>query len=350
MSFRARFGFVVLACLALGCVSPLFAQQKGQWVPGQFGLNAGVIPDPGITYANLAVNYSADQLNGPNGNPVKPVTGTYSFWADESIIYYVPDHKFLGGYFMPYIVLTGASGSLVADIPALNLGAGGGGSGFADTYVQPLLIGWHFGKRLDFNAGYAFVAPTGRYSSAPGTTNNVGSGYWGNDLTTNTTFYVTKNKGTSLNLATIYEIHGQRQVNNVLTSMPVNKTPGQAFTMEWGLGQVLPLKKDLSMLAQIGVVGYDQWQVSDNSGTSTLGLPAKLLPYYSVHAIGGQANFILPKKDLVFFLKGYDEYSALARPEGRTFVFGFSYTFRIPKPAPAKSEPAKAAPAKPATP
>jgi hypothetical protein len=32
------------------------AQQKGQWVPGRFGLNAGVILDPGITYANLAVN------------------------------------------------------------------------------------------------------------------------------------------------------------------------------------------------------------------------------------------------------------------------------------------------------
>jgi len=30
-----------------------------QWVPGQFGLNAGAIPDPGITYANMALNYSA---------------------------------------------------------------------------------------------------------------------------------------------------------------------------------------------------------------------------------------------------------------------------------------------------
>ena len=58
----------VLALVVVGCASPLLGQQKGQWVPGQFGLNAGVIPDPGITYANLAVNYSAGQLNGPNGN------------------------------------------------------------------------------------------------------------------------------------------------------------------------------------------------------------------------------------------------------------------------------------------
>ena len=77
-------------CLSLLCSLPALAQQKGQWVPGQFGLNAGVIPDPGFTYANLAVNYSADQLNNASGNPFPHVTGTYSFWVDENIVYYVP--------------------------------------------------------------------------------------------------------------------------------------------------------------------------------------------------------------------------------------------------------------------
>jgi hypothetical protein len=41
---------------------PVVAQQKGQWVPGQYGLNAGGISDPGLTYQNLALNYSASQL------------------------------------------------------------------------------------------------------------------------------------------------------------------------------------------------------------------------------------------------------------------------------------------------
>jgi hypothetical protein len=337
MTFRTGLGIVALACLALGCVSPLSAQQKGQYVPGQFGLNAGVIPDPGITYGNLVVNYSAGQLNNSNGNPIKGVTGTYSFWVDENVFYYVPKHKFLGGYFMPYIVLSGATGDLVAAIPALNLSAGAGGSGFADLYVQPLNLGWHL-KRADVNAGYGFTAPTGRYSSAPGTTNNVGSGYWGNDLTTNTTFYLTKSKGTSANLATVYEIHGQKQITNIKTGLPVNVTPGQAFTMEWGFGQVIPLKKDFSRLAQFGLVGYDQWQVTSNGGSTTLGTQASAIPYYSVHAIGAQANFILPAKDLSFFFKYYDEFRAKAHPEGRTFVFGFSWTLRIPKPEP---EPAK---------
>ena len=106
------------------------------------------------------MNYSASELNGPGGNRIlQNVTGTYSFWADENIIYYVPDHKFLGGYFMPYISINVANGSLVADIadiPGSRQSQRGGIGCLADTYVQPLNLGWHLGKRVDFNAGYSF--------------------------------------------------------------------------------------------------------------------------------------------------------------------------------------------------
>jgi hypothetical protein len=258
MRLRIKVETVVLACMVLLGASSASAQQKGQWVPGQFGLNAGNIPDPGITYANVALNYSASQLNGPNGNPISRLSGTYSFWVDENVIYYVPKYKFLGGYFMPYIALNYANGELVANITGTNLGTGGGGSGFADTFVQPINIGWHFAKRVDFNAGYAFTAPTGRFTQ--GASDNVGSGYWGNDITSNATLYITKNHGTSANLATAWEFeHGRKKGTNI--------NPGRTFTDEWGIGQVLPLKKDMSMLAQLGFVGYDQWQVSNSTGT-----------------------------------------------------------------------------------
>jgi hypothetical protein len=331
--------FLVLALIIVGFASPLLGQQKGQWVPGQFGLNPGVIPDPGITYANMPLNYSASRLNDSNGNHIlQNVTGTYSFWVDENILYYVPAHKFLGGYFMPYISLNWASGSLVADLSleGNNLSAGGGASGFADTYVQPFNLGWHL-KRADVNVGYAFTAPTGRY--AAGASNNVGSGYWGNNITSGTTFYVTKDKGTSVNLATDWEIHGQRQIASTPAGQFSKITPGQAFTDEWGIGQALPLKKDMSQLAQLGFVGYDQWQVTSNGGNylvAGMSAAASGVPYYSVHGIGLQANYILPAKDFVLFFKYYDEISAKARPEGRTFAFGFSWTLKIPKPVPPK--------------
>ncbi len=84
----------MLVCLVAGYVLPLWAQQKGQYVPGQQGLNAGVLPDPGFTYANLAINYSSSQLNNSNNDPIQGITGTYSFWVDENIFYYVPNVNF----------------------------------------------------------------------------------------------------------------------------------------------------------------------------------------------------------------------------------------------------------------
>src|ERR1700733_10839709 len=78
---------VLMVVLIIGTsASPLFGQQKAQWVPGQYGLNAGSIPVPGVTYANIALNYSSDRLNDSNGNRVtQNVNGTYSFWVDENI-------------------------------------------------------------------------------------------------------------------------------------------------------------------------------------------------------------------------------------------------------------------------
>ncbi len=175
-------------------------------------------------------------------------------------------------------------------------------------------------KRADTYLAYAFVAPTGTFF--PGASNNVGSGYWGNHFLSGTTLYLTKNKGTSLNLATDWEFHGQKNGTKM--------TPGEAFTDEWGLGQIVPLKKDFSRLLQLGVIGYDQWQVTANSGT-VAGIPTSGIPFYSVHAVGLQTNFILPPKGLSVFFKYEPEYRAKAHPQGRTIVFGMSWTIRDPK-------------------
>ena len=310
-------GFLSLILVLMSCVLPSLGQQRGQYLPGQYGLNAGlgIQPDPGFTFANITMNYSADSLRNSEGNKI-PVTGTFSIWATENIFMYASTPKILGASFVSMASLNFANGTLAANISP-NLGISGGGEGFADTWVQPVNLAWHL-KRFDTWVGYAFTAPTGKFS--PLALNNVGSGYWGNNFATGTTFYVTKDKGTSLNLATNWEFHGQKR--------DINITPGQAFTDEWGLGQILPLKKDLSRLAQIGVVGFDQWQVSANQGLTAA------FPYYSVHAIGAQGNIILPAKDFAVFFKYYDEYLAKATTQGRTIVFGFSWTLRDPKPKP----------------
>jgi hypothetical protein len=335
MNSGIKFASVVLGCIFCVCGSSALAQQKPQWLPGQIGLNAGILPSPGFTYVNIDVNYDAGTFNGPKGNAI-PATGTYNVWAVENMFIYVPNIKVLGGNLGFNVMFpTYATGSLVADINVVglvNLGGAAGGNGLADLWLQPFTLGWHL-TRWDLQVGDAFMIPTGRYN--PGATNNVGSGYFGNHLQGAATYYITKNKGTSANIFTDWEAHGSR-VGAVSTS----KTPGQAFTMEWGVGQILPVKKDLSQLLQIGLVGYDQWQVTANGGQIPIGstmltLPARLVPYYSVHAIGGQLNYILPAKNFSLFFKGYHEYSASSHTIGNTFVFGGAWTLLIPKPKPA---------------
>jgi Putative MetA-pathway of phenol degradation len=95
-------------------------------------------------------------------------------------------------------------------------------------------MGWHF-SRADFNAGYAFVAPTGRYTA--GASNNVGSGYWGNNITSGTTFYITKNKGTSANLFTDWEIHGSKKVASIRLVRRATSRPGRRSRWSGALGK-----------------------------------------------------------------------------------------------------------------
>ena len=333
---RLQFGsaaIVVTLSVCLGAPS-MSAQQKPQWVPGQVGLNAGIIPSPGFTYVNITMNYNAGAFNDPAGKPI-PVTGKYNVWAIENGFYFVPKQKFIGANIGGMIFFpVPATGSLEADISNPNLpdlSAAGGGSGLADLWIQPIGLGWHK-PRADFQIAEAVMIPSGRYT--PGASNNVGSGYFGNHLQSGWTLYLTKNKGTSANVFTDWEIHGQRAGTN-----NTYKTPGQAFTDEWGLGQVLPLKKNMTQLLQVGVVGYDQWQVTANGGNVALGpiiVPASQIPAYIVHAAGGQASYIAPLKNLVLNFKYYHEYSANAHTLGNTIVFGGSWTRLYPKSQPAK--------------
>jgi len=306
------------------------AQQGGQWLPGQSGLNAGLIPAPGISFISLNVNYSAQTLKDKNGDAL-PVTGSFDVWLVEGGISYVPRKKILGGHYELVVFFPLTNGSVVADLGKLHVN--GGGSGYSDTWVQPLTLGWHF-DRLDTYIGYAFVWPTGRYT--PGASDNTGSGYWGNHILNGNTLSLTKNKRTTANLLTIWEIHGERENASTPAGQITRTTPGQAVTLEWGLGQTILLKKDSSRLLQLGVVGYDQWQVTDNSGDYLKGgrsVPASLDPHYSMHSLGGQANFILPAKNVSLFLRYEHEYQAKARAQGRTIAFGGSWTWGIPKPA-----------------
>jgi len=174
MSRQIRVAGLVLALFILNWASPLPGQQKPQWMPGQVGLNAGILPSPGFSYVNITVGYRSSAFNNASGSAI-PVTGSYNVWAVENFFYYVPNLNVLHGNLGMALILTPATGSLDADIatqnpgiPNLNSVAGGGG--LADLFIEPIAIGWHL-KRADIQVAEGLVAPTGRYT--PGATNNV---------------------------------------------------------------------------------------------------------------------------------------------------------------------------------
>ncbi len=218
-------GLILAISIILISSAALSAQQKGQWVPGQVGLNAGILPDPGVTYASLTINYSASTLNNAAGEFI-PVDGNYSFWVTENVLYYVPKVKVLGGKLAVQIMLPVANGS--PTYPAFGIHAGG--AGYADTWMQPVTLGWDL-KRVSTWIAYAFMAPTGRFT--PGAPTNVGSGYWGNNLVSRTTVNLTRNQKTTANLTVDWEIHGRKS--------GTHENPGPGVHHGVGVGQLVSL-------------------------------------------------------------------------------------------------------------
>lgn len=307
----ARAFILVFLGLLLLAVSSA-AQERGQYLPGSNGLNSGVQPAPGFTYMNMFTWFHADRLKGPNGNAF-PTQGDANLYVDQNIFFYVTKWKFLGANVGFMVDMPVANTSFTAPLLSA-LGKTPGGAGVGDLWVQPVNLGWHL-KHADLQASYAFVAPTGRYS--PGAPNNVGSGYWGHHLQFAGTAYFDKMKMWQLSVYNDYEFHQSKQT--LIGSM----TPGQTYSLEWGFGHTFKLKPNFSQLLQVGVVGYNQWQTTNDS----TGLVLFANSHYQVHAIGPEITFLMPMKKLSATFRYLPEWGAVKRSEGHTMVVAFSYRF-----------------------
>jgi hypothetical protein len=91
-------------------------------------------------------------------------------------------------------------------------------------------------------------------------------------------------------------------------------TPGQHLTWNWGISQYLPLKKDHSILAEVGPAGYLSYQVSDTSGAD-----ARNIGYDHVNAAGIQLGVTFPKQMIVLNFHYFHEYSAVYQFQGNEY-------------------------------
>lgn len=223
--------------------------------------NSGVTPEAGFTYTNQFLFYSRSELKDSTGQVT--ATGQNSVLMDMNSIVWAAKKAIapLGGAIYSCVAtLPIANNSLSSDTE----GPISGGGGFADSYYQPLILGWRT-ERADFRLHYGFLAPTGRYDST--SSNNVGSGYWTNALASGQTIYLTSNKATALSAFELYEFHTTQQVTNI--------HPGQNLNLDYSLTRTFPLSPKLRF--QLGLIGYEQWQTTDKTGP-TISPVSRALP------------------------------------------------------------------------
>jgi len=317
-------GAGVLAILYLSATVAT-AQQRSQYLSGLNAVNSGVQPDAGLTYANIVYDDSSSRLKGPGGGGI-PVSGQFAIFVDNNVFLYVYKPRVLGGNLESIADVTVANANLTASVFASGIIPGqaeipinGGGGGLANCYFIPLQIGWHL-KRVDVQAGYAFIAPTGRYSF--GGNSNTGGGYWTNALQAGATIYVTANKATAINAFNFYGWNTRQPGSNI--------TFGQNENFDYSLTQVLPLTKIKTYLLQLGAAGYGEWQTSSPGGSGPLGTglpPVVLNSRYGVNAVGFAANLLVPAKKVVLGASTFWELGAYNTREGHVLMISASFSF-----------------------
>ena len=304
---RSLPAIVAAAVVLVASVVPAHAQIRGLYTPGMAATNSGVLPGAGLTYQALFQPYSFDETKGPDGDRL-PFSGKTSVLVDQNIFMWVSKATILGGTYAAIADLPVANTSLTT----VRFGALAGGSGFADSYFSPLTLGWK-PTRADLQAGYGFMAPTGRFE--PRGNDNTGSGYWGHFLTAGQTYYVTSNKGTAVSAYEVYEFHGHQKETDV--------HPGQTFNVDYSLTQMLPLTHDEHTLLQVGLVGYGQYQTTDT--TRPLGVLEDTR--YRVHALGATAGVVLPERKVAVDVRYFKEFSNQGTVEGHSLQISAGLTF-----------------------
>ena len=297
-------GAIAFAVLLAFPSASALAQNRGVYPLGMTATNSGSVAAPGFTYANAFLFYGRDESKGPDGETI--ATGTNSVLMDMNTFAWASE---------PIAALSGLRFSLAATIPIANnslasdvSGSISGGGGLADSYYQPVILGWAFG-RADLRAAYGFLAPTGRFHA--GASDNVGSGYWTHTLSLGENVYLTGDRATVLSAFQIYEFHTTQEGTGI--------HPGQTLSLDYSLTQRIALRKDVQL--QVGLAGYGQWQTTGKSGPDVT--PAEMAARYRVNALGAAANVLLPGRKVSLGAKYLKEFSNRSTFQGYSIqIFG----------------------------
>jgi hypothetical protein len=283
------------------------AQSRGVYPLGMSAINSGITPQPGFSYSNQLLFYSRDKVKANDGSTL-PVKGNNSVLMDLNSLVWVSTATFLGGaHYSAIATLPFAKNDLTSDIH----GNISGGSGFADSYYVPLVLGWNK-ERVSLRVLYGFLAPTGRF--AAGASDNVGSGYWTHAISSGQTFNLMRSNWLSLSTFEMYEFH--------TTQEGTGTRPGQTFDLDYSVNHSFSLG---ATRLQVGAVGYAQRQTTASRGPEAAAEESG--ERYAVNAIGLSSTLAIPNRRLNLGLRFFEEFANRATFQGYSVQISGSIAF-----------------------
>lgn len=293
-AFNPRQALTLAASLLLA--SPAALAVTGHYVPGVEGVKGSSVPPAGTYYRGYGVHYDIDQLNDNNGDAL-PGSNTGSVTALANRFIHITDKQFLNADYGFETIIPVQHTSLDFEL----IGIDSSETEVGDIFIGPVVLGWH-GQQWDvvFASGVWF--DTGSTSEPA----SAGKGYKSTMITLGGTYHMDAAKTWSFSALSRYEI-------NFDDDNGVDR--GDSFLVEWGLG------KRLSNGVELGLIGYDGWQLEENTGGDAL--PGKV----EKHALGLEVGYFWPS--LGFGMTGayLNEYRVDNATEGDLFRIGLTKVF-----------------------
>jgi hypothetical protein len=296
-------GVTGLALAVLIGTAPARAQDLGHKVLGTLGLLAGAQPPSGLYVMDRFISYGANELIDKEGHVVpvgldldaiaNPIGAQLTFQLSRSSIYM----NIAIGF--PIAHATASTMLPEASIDRFGLG---------DLYVQPVKLGWKK-RQMDIVTGYAFYAPTGRFT--PRGSGGIGRGQWTHQFSLGNALYFDRAKTWHLSGLASYDLNQRKR--------GIDITRGDTVQIQGGAGKTI-------RMIDVGVAGYGAWQVRDDRGAD---VPLPLRGARDrVYGLGPEIDVRLAPIRSRLTARYCRDVSVNSRPLGRILVVGLTVLAR----------------------
>jgi hypothetical protein len=280
------------------------AQPSAHYVPGIEGIRGATLPPPGVYLRDYNVFYFADRVNDNRGREIDAADARAFVYANVPRIIWITDLQILGGNIGVDALVPLQYTDLAFNAPPPAGRFDQSTFGLGDVFAE---VTWsrHL-ERASLSFGYGIWAPTGDFSTTNPT--RAGLGFWTHMLTAGVTLHLDAAKRWAFSALNRYEISHDTE--------GLDFTPGQAYTLEWGLSYMVRETIDL------GVVGYYQGQTTKDSGDDATSTTRD-----QVVGVGPEVVLFCPQLRVFTSLRYNYEVLAENRLQGHTVALTFTRRF-----------------------